>query len=136
MSEQRNADEDREIIAAATEGPWDFFENEGKRTIYDDTYFNRHIAYIASGGVENDEREEANATFIAEARQALPHWLERAVSAEQRVAELEQKIDDAIDQIEYMRDNIPNELWSYKDHDEWGEQADEVVKALKGETES
>ena len=92
MTEQRNAERDREIIAAATAGPWDYFGGDGAYCIYDETYFNRHIAYIAADGVESKEREEANARFIAEAREAFPHWLERAVSAEKRVAELEKAL--------------------------------------------
>ena len=64
------------------------------------------------------------------------HWLERAVSAEQRVAELERKLNDAADQIKYMVDRYPTELWTWGETESWEKQAYDEIKALKGVTES
>ncbi|MNW46843.1 hypothetical protein D3C74_241560 [compost metagenome] len=58
----------KERIEQATDGPWDYFEaDDGRLIIYDNTYFNRHIAEIVRDGVESRDREKANAELIARA---------------------------------------------------------------------
>ena len=43
--------------------------------------------------------DRADAVFFAEAREALPHWIQRAEAAESRVKELEQTVVDMRDRV-------------------------------------
>ena len=86
MSNQRNADKDREIIAAT------------------------HQSGTMTWGQINDSLD------------AWPHWLERAVSAEQRVAELETALRKV------MVVTSESEAWTDGARAHY-----EAVKALKGD---
>lgn len=66
----------RDRQAAATQGSWDYFETDDEQLIiYDNTYFNRHIATIAKDGVESREREKANANLIVYALDDIAYLL-------------------------------------------------------------
>lgn len=72
----------KQSLTDATQGKWDFAVFEDSRhVIYDDTYFNRHIAEIVRGGVESEQREEDNARLIANA----PEWLRYLIDEVERL---------------------------------------------------
>ena len=98
MSNQRNADKDREIISAATIGPWEMYGAKVGRhdeiligTRHADPQMKAPRSIVGHAhGVDGEYVyiKPSNGLFIVESYDAWPHWLERAVSAEQRVAEL------------------------------------------------
>jgi hypothetical protein len=78
-----------EALNKATVGPWDFAVFEDSRhVIFDNTYFNRHIAEIVRSGVESEQREEDNARLIANA----PKWLRQLLT---KLAEKEAELQKA-----------------------------------------
>ena len=50
--------------------------------------------------------DRADAVFFAEAREALPHWIQRAEAAESRVRELEAALVDIEKHCGWLRDDI------------------------------
>lgn len=77
----------RDRHAAATQGSWNYFETDDEQLIiYDDTYFNRHIATIVKDSVESREREKANADLIVYAREDVSYLLSEVERLQEEVA--------------------------------------------------
>ena len=92
----------REALDNATPGPWGWSVMEDSRhVIWDHTFFNRHIAEIVRGGVENEQREEDNAILIANS----PTWLRWQ---NERIEQLEKA-------LEHISNTYERELLDYPD---------------------
>jgi hypothetical protein len=87
----RNAKDDLALCDKATPGPWkyDGMHNE-IQTPRGETYWLivSECRSAPDQGYPDDPQYDANFDFIAMAREALPHWIERAVAAEKEIAEL------------------------------------------------
>lgn len=90
MSEQRDAAVDLSVCAAATEGPWEFdvqtfsiLAPHPSRPACQLLIVDGEHDAAAAGG--NTVYSAADGEHIATSREALPHWICRAVTAEQRV---------------------------------------------------
>lgn len=82
---------------AATQGSWNYVETDDEQLIiYDDTYFNRHIATIVKDGVESREREKANAELIIYAREDVAYLL----SEVERLQEENKVMKEALEKSE------------------------------------
>jgi hypothetical protein len=106
MSEKRDIAKDRAMCEAATKGPW-------KGGVYCVWAGEKYVAGTKTGIGESAER--ANMRFIAESREALPHYLTRTETAEQRVAEVEagnagfrKCLQGLVDAIREMEGDIPD----------------------------
>jgi hypothetical protein len=82
----RDAEADLALCEAATPGPWAWEDDPA--TLYSGRDGWSHGLNLL-GRMQPDMNGNANLDFIAAARDALPHWIARALAAEARVAELE-----------------------------------------------
>jgi hypothetical protein len=90
-------------LEKATPGPWSFAVFEDSRhVVYDNTYFNRHIAEIVRGGVENEQREEDNAHLIAQSPTYLRYLLDELEKAQK---EIDMVIDQSARELEAANRN-------------------------------
>jgi|GEM_PF-1557710 len=78
-TKKRDASTDLELCETATPGPWSCVCDEVEVKVSGVT---ARIVFVKS------LRGEADARFIAEARQALPYWIQQAVAAETEVERL------------------------------------------------
>lgn len=94
MKVGRKAEKDLALCDAATAGAWEvtqLTEREIYVTVgYELSTDGKHKAdWIANLDDGDDEKDSdqmmADANFIAEAREALPHWIKRAQAAEEEV---------------------------------------------------
>jgi len=94
---KRDPQKDLEICKKATKGPWSFGDtaNHGYHLIM--PYLNAHgeikpaailRQWIRPPQGENDMK------FIAESREALPHWINRAVEAEKLLEQAAEEIEN------------------------------------------
>jgi hypothetical protein len=83
----REIAKDKELCEAASPGVWSYANG----TIYDDTFLNRHIAYICNSGVP-EKHVAANGELLAISREALPHYIDRTEKAEAKVRVLEEAL--------------------------------------------
>lgn len=87
----RNAKDDLALCDKATPGPWEYdgMHNE-IQTPRGETYWLivSECRSAPDQGYPDDPQYDANFDFIAMAREALPYWIERAVAAEKKIAEL------------------------------------------------
>lgn len=98
----------REALSQATPGKWEYGIMEGY-LIFDSTLLSRHIAQIVPEGVESFEREEANATLIANS----PTWLQQSIDLlEQQQREIE-RLKEALAQIKYEYEQGQDDIVDY-----------------------
>lgn len=83
---KRDAKADLELCQKATQGPWVYLNPiDGVVALTnDDDDDDNHICKP-----EFCEDQEDDMEFIAESREALPHWIERAMAAEEKLAQRE-----------------------------------------------
>jgi hypothetical protein len=104
---KRSAEKDMELCRMATEGPWKNGSVRPTVTFSKGTYYsgvmngNEDLG-IALAGDESDGQSVIDSMFIAESREALPYWIQRATEAEELLKEALEFIDDCyIDEIEF-----------------------------------
>lgn len=97
-TEERNAKDDLALCDKATPGPWHTITEIEELYPYPSTYLiadTNPCRIDRKVVIQPDKRPaeelslfDGNADFIATAREALPYWIERAVAAEKKIAEL------------------------------------------------
>jgi len=94
-TEERNAKDDLALCDKATPGPWEYdgMHNEIQTPRGETCWLIVSECRSAPDqGYPDDYSDvpqyDANFDFIAMAREALPYWIERAVAAEKKIAEL------------------------------------------------
>ncbi|WP_188066617.1 hypothetical protein [Brevibacillus brevis] len=103
MQAGRDAKKDLEMCGAATDGPWEWSVFSrfimGKDTV---------VATILEGDEVTSDIiavSDEDAKFIVDSRVALPHWIQRAVAAEEEVKRLQTAVFDTYPQMITDRDN-------------------------------
>ncbi|MED4586652.1 hypothetical protein P9578_28255 [Brevibacillus choshinensis] len=105
MQAGREAEKDLQMCDEATTGTWAVTQLSEKEIYvtsgYEFTPDGKHkadwIARIDDGDDEKDSDQlMADANFIAEAREALPHWIQRSVAAEDEVKRMKTMIDGIV----------------------------------------
>lgn len=84
ITNTRDAAADLAVCAAATPGPWTW--EDGPATVYSGRTDGYHGLNLL-GRLDPDWNGYNNLDFIAMARAALPHWIERAEKAERECQE-------------------------------------------------
>ena len=103
MSEKRDIQADRAMCEAATKGPWKYVAHPifGENSVRQDPVDWNGMGYqhICVVPAAKGTFHEANGRFIAESREALPHYIARAEEAESALSHERRKVDAA---VEYM----------------------------------
>lgn len=107
--QQIDRDHLRELAENATPGPWESLRD----TAWGDEYPSLSIQRVGESWDSDpahpccEPLEEADAAFIAAAREALPQLLDQLDAAEQRIRDLTQEVGDeraaCLDQMEQVR---------------------------------
>ncbi len=89
-TEERNAKDDLALCDKATPGPWIVMPEKcgpDGQTVYQEESLGP-ICDVGDPYPRGGNHPTENMHFIAMAREALPYWIERAVAAEKKIAEL------------------------------------------------
>ncbi len=104
MSE-RDIKRDRAMCEAATKGPWKYVAHPifGENSVRQDPVDWNGMGYqhICVVPAAKGTFHEANGRFIAESREALPHYIARAEEAESALAHERRKVEAAIEELRY-----------------------------------
>lgn len=119
----RDAEKDLQMCEAATAGPWQTSQHDQYSLDIVSVPEQEVICWTDSFG-----QGARDGYFIAEAREALPHWIQRAVVAEEeakRFREALEKVDIHIrstsDPVPYIIETLKSTLPEYKDWWDIGE---------------
>lgn len=102
----RDAEKDLAMCEAATPGEWG---------VTADKFFANTSAVSSKGYGIGYGLKEGDAQFISEAREALPYWIDRAVSLEKEVDMLRDALEKIDIHIRSTGDPVPHIIQTLKD---------------------
>ncbi|NOU54939.1 hypothetical protein HN020_09275 [Brevibacillus borstelensis] len=107
---ERDAEKDLQMCEAATPGPWKTSQHDQYSLDIVSAPEQEVICWTDSFG-----QGARDGYFIAEAREALPYWIDRAVSLEKEVGMLRDALEKIDIHIRSTGDPVPHIIQTLKD---------------------